>query len=48
MLPGEPGTRLVLVQAQLLLGLLKHALNPAALHLPVERLLDAQCRGSKQ
>ena len=37
MLPGRPGARLVLVQAELLLAFLGDALNPVALHLPVER-----------
>ena len=37
-LPGGPVAGLVLVQAELLFGFLKHALNPVALHLPVQRL----------
>ena len=44
-LPGGSGTGLVLVQAQLLLSFLKHALNPVALHLPIQRLPDPQRRG---
>ena len=44
-LPGGPGARLVLVEPELLLGFLKHALNPVALHLPIQCLLQAQRRG---
>ena len=37
-LPGGLVAGLVLVHAELLLGFLKHALNPVALHLPVQGL----------
>lgn len=37
-LAGQPGTQLVLVQTELLLGFPKHTLSPVALQLPLLRL----------
>ncbi len=47
-LPGGPVAGLILVQPELLLGLLKHPLNPVALHLAVERLGHPEHRGTRR
>ena len=47
-LPGGPGARLVLVQAPLLLGFLKHVLNPVSLPLLMQRPLLAHGRDRRR